>query len=173
MKVLMLILLLLQSVLVCAQNKANVFTGTWQYQNGTEVFIVKIWEENNRMYGYYKKITVDTNGNQTSVVYTSRTDYGNGDYLFPYVIYGEIGPNGFEALFKDNTMTNINENYKRGKLHMEITQFGATGPPGCSECMKALWQVTDTGGMYVNFVEGFSVPVNVIMTKVSNQVVFD
>jgi hypothetical protein len=155
------------------QAQFNPYVGTWQYKNGNEVFIVKLWEENNVVLGYYKKITVDNNGNQTSLVFTSRIDYGNGDYFLPYTIYGTVSTDGINAGFRDNTMTNIDSDYKDGKLHMKITNFGNYGPPGCNDCTTATWKVTDTGGMYVNFVEGFSVPTDIVLTKLSDQVVFD
>ena len=164
-----LLLLFVSSSTIIAQTDA--YTGTWEYQNGNQKFIVSLWEENDAVLGYYKKITVDNSGIQTSLIFTSRTDLGDGTYFFPYSIYGHVGQSGLTAIFNDNTMTNIDEDYKKGYLNMKIIEQGL---PGCNTCItKASWKITDTGGMYINFVEGFSVPTNIILTKVSNTVNLD
>lgn len=149
----------------------SIFEGTWQYQNGNEVFIVKIWEEDNVMLGYYKKITTDASGNQTSLIFTSRKDYGNGDYYLDHSIYGDVSETELNALFDDNTMANSEYNIKRGYLNMKILQQGL---PGCTTCTTtATWKITEKRGLRVNYVEGFSVPTDIVLTKVSNEVVFD
>ena len=151
-----------------AQQLTQTYPGTWHYQNGNQLFIVKIWQDGQKMKVHYKMITVDGNGNQTGVVYNSRRDYGYGNRL-PHILLGSVN-NELSGVFGDNTITGYDRDYKPGEFEMKIIPF----LPGCTSCVvAATWKVSDTPGMKVGQDPPFSVPTNITLTKVSETITLD
>ncbi|QEK52453.1 hypothetical protein FYC62_12915 [Pedobacter aquae] len=102
-KVIILILSLIYSITAYSQ---DILAGIWKYQNNSEVFIVNIWKETDGYKGHYKKIIVDANGNQVSVVYNSNKEIGDTGHNWPYTIYsGNISSSHeVRAILSDNTV---------------------------------------------------------------------
>ena len=185
-----------------AQQLTQTYPGTWHYQNGNQLFIVKIWQDGQKMKGHYKMITVDGNGNQTGVVYNSRRDYGYGNRL-PYILLGSVN-NELSGVFGDNTIASTgmkmevspnpnatwSDDFKQN-LGVDARFLKITGYdrdykpgefemkiipflPGCTSCVvAATWKVSDTPGMKVGQDPPFSVPTNITLTKVSETITLD
>ncbi len=140
------------------------YEGTWHYQDGNELFIVSLWKgDDGKFDGYYKK-TAYTNGVIGTVIFNSRKVYSNG-MIFPPVISGSFDIQyGVSGTIYDNTIENNPEDFKTGRFRMQINN-------NCSNCtLTATWKVEEVSGMRYNFVEGFSIPTDVILTKVSDEI---
>lgn len=141
------------------------FVGVWEYREGNDIFRVNIWEENNRLKGHVQFIEIETiNGLEVeTVVKTSDRCEANGFCHFP-VIYGGSG-NGEEmyGIFSDNTII-INNEYKGKFGYMTLTLI----PNSCTTCpTTAQWIVKEHRGFKLDTEpENFSVPIDVILTKV-------
>lgn len=166
-----LLLILLSCFLIDASAQAGAYEGTWQHDNGNEQFVVQIWKENDVYLGHYKKIIVDSDGKEVSIVYNSRRVYDSG-YVLPFVIYtGYSEGYGISGVFHDNTIAGYTENFKRGRIDIIITQQVL---PDCTSCViLADWKVRPTEGMKYGVEPPFSVPTDITLTKVSNTVVWD
>ncbi|NDI97516.1 hypothetical protein GWA97_00310 [Flavobacterium sp. LaA7.5] len=156
----------------CGTNKATAqltlapspYEGTWHYQDGNDLFIVSLWKDDDGSFrGYYKK-TAYTNGTIGATIFNSRKINVNG-VVFPPVIYGDFNDgSGVSGVICDNTMENNLYDCKDGVLRMKIIS-------DCTNCpMTATWKVEETSGMRVNFIPGFSIPTDVILTKVSDEI---
>lgn len=145
------------------------YTGTWQYDNGNQRFIVKIWQEGNYYKGHYKKVQLN-NGTVTNTIYNSNKLYQNGGRL-PFTISGKTGIQyGLSGLVYDNTIIGNAEDFQEGNLQMKMNQM----VQGCQTCaVKSSWKVTSTGGMTVGTPPPFSVPLDIEITKVSNTITLD
>ena len=143
----------------------NSYPGTWHYQNGNELFIVKIWQEGTTYKGHYKMLSV----NSGDIIYTSRKSYGNT--VFPPTIIGYANAtDGLSGSLCDNTIIGLDEDCREGKFQMKLGLY----TPGCNNCtITATWKVSDTQGLKVGSEPNFSVPVNVTLIKVSNYVFWD
>lgn len=166
-----LLAILLSFSLLDASAQISVYEGTWHYQNGSERFIVQIWKEGADFFGHYKKIIVDGNGNQTSVIYNSHKTYDTG-FVYPFTILMDgRGNSGLSGLIFDTTIAGNPEQFRQGLLDMKITQQGV---PGCTSCTTlASWKVSNIEGLKVGIDPAFSVPSNITLTKVSNTINLD
>ena len=159
------LLLFTSSSTIIAQTDA--YTGTWHYEDGNELFIVSLWQDNDGIFrGYYKKVEYN-DGTQGAVILNSRI-VNNQGAVFPPVIYGSIdSENLISAVLIDNTLVENVNDYKEGILRIEINS-------NCNNCpYTAIWKVTEESGLRVGYVPGFSIPTDVILTKVSNTVNLD
>jgi hypothetical protein len=145
------------------------YAGTWHYQNGDRLFIVKIWQDGEEFLGHYKMVEVN-NGIPGAIIYNSRHLYANGQ-IFPFGITTTYVNNfGLSGFIYDNTIANNDEDYKSGNLQICINQF----LPGCQNCsVTATWKVFKETGMIVGTNYPFSVPTDITLTKVSDTVVWD
>ncbi len=141
------------------------FVGTWEYQSGNEIFRINIWEDGEYLKGDYWFIEVN-NGVET-IICESDYNVPGTDVYNGYVIFGSSLDSikmGFQI--DDNTI-----NCENG-LNARKTLFGhgrLVIQSGCLGCpITAIWQVERSKGILI---EGdpteFSVPNNVIMTKVN------
>src|SRR5688500_14500411 len=66
----------------------NPFLGTWHYQNGNNVFVVSLWEDNEgNILGHYKMITVNSYGLPSGIIYNSRKSFANSIEKWPFALY--------------------------------------------------------------------------------------
>jgi len=151
------------------QTVSQSYPGTWHYQNGNRLFIVKIWQDGEHFLGHYKMVQVN-NGVPGTIIYNSRRVYANGE-IFPFGIATRYINNfGLSGFIYDNTIANNDEDYKSGNLEIRINQF----LPGCQNCtVTATWKVFKGTGMIVGTNYPFSVPTDITLTKVSDTVVWD
>ncbi|WP_179317967.1 DUF6705 family protein [Winogradskyella undariae] len=176
MKTLIKITLILTILFSCSAFKTasvtyqtNPFVGTWQYQDGNEVFIVTIWmnaNENeyfdeNSIHGNFKKIIVDANGNEISEVYTS-LGYYDAEQTVAYApafhsSYND-NSNRIQGGILDRTMPN-------GKLE---GTFSLTLQNNCINCPPntAIWKVKKDQGLRPLDEPDFNVPTDLILTKI-------
>ncbi|QYJ67367.1 hypothetical protein [Flavobacterium litorale] len=166
---------LLLTLTLCGTNEikaqftiASPYEGTWHYQDGNELFVVSLWKEDDGKFrGYYKKVEYN-NGTIGATILNSRKVYSNGA-IFPPVISGNFYlESGISGTVNDNTIVNNpDENFKRGRYQMQITS-------SCTNCpITATWKVEETSGLRVNYVPGYSIPTDVILTKVSDEIDLD
>ncbi len=142
------------------------YEGTWHYQDGNELFIVSLWKDDEGVFrGYYKKVEY-INGVIGTTIFNSRKVYNDG-FIFPPVIFGHFyDQSGISGLLHDNTIENNPEDFKDGILQMQINS-----DTSCSSCpVTAIWKIEEESGMRVDFIPGFSIPTDVILTKVSNEI---
>ena len=170
MKYLKYILLLVISLAlfpeVFAQQLTQTYPGTWNYQNGNQVFVVKIWQDGNTFKGHYKMTVI----NSGTTIYNSRRQFGDGIFFPPTIVGYANTQNGLSGSICDNTILGYTEDCLEGNFQMKIIPF----LPGCTSCVvTATWKVSDTPGMKVGQDPPFSVPTNITLTKVSDQVVWD
>ena len=143
----------------------DMFAGTWKYQNGNEVFIVNLWADADGFKGHFRKIIVDSAGNEVSVVYKSNRKLGPGsNYDWPPAIntgtYGQdyaIGGN-----ISDNTVNMPYGEYKFGQVIIQILNPGCY-PNSCS--LQAQWTVKMMPGLRIAGEPDFNIPANIILTK--------
>jgi hypothetical protein len=152
-----------------SQQVSPTYTGTWHYDNGNQRFIVKIWQENEDFLGHYKIIGLN-NGVPGNTILDSRQLYPHGQ-RFDHVVYAgfseEFGLSGF---IYDNTIIGNDSTFKRGDLHMKMIMV----PQNCQGCVvTAAWKITKPHGMIIGINHDFSIPTDVILTKVSNTVTWD
>ena len=113
------------------------FTGTWKYQNGNEVFIVNLWADPDGFKGHFRKIIVDSAGNEVSVVYKSNRKLGPGsNYDWPPAISTSDTDSGqnyaIGGTISDNTVNMpYGGEYKMGKFILQILNPGCY-PNSCS-----------------------------------------
>lgn len=147
----------------------DIFAGTWTYQNGNEVFIVALWRIADGYKGHYKKIIVDANGNQVSVVYDSNKEIGDTGQNWPFAIgTGDITQDyRIGGTVYDNTVTNTPNagGFIDGKLTMQVLNPTCFTTPtiGCS--LQAQWTVKKMSGLKHPDEPDFNIPTNIILTK--------
>ncbi|NDI97515.1 hypothetical protein GWA97_00305 [Flavobacterium sp. LaA7.5] len=140
------------------------YEGTWHYQDGNELFIVSLWKDDEGVFrGYYKK-TAYTNGTIGTIIFNSRKINVNG-VVFPPTISGDLFESGIYGFISDNTMDNNPDDFKSGHLHIQIINSNCTNCP-----LTATWKIEEESGLRVDFIEGFSIPTDVILTKVSDEI---
>ena len=144
----------------------DMLSGTWKYQNGNEVFIVNIWKEGNGVRGHFRKVIVDSTGNEVSVVYKSNRKLGPGsNYDWPPAIYtANAGVYKINAIITDNTIPDTlnTTGYIDGYLKMVVLN------PSCytSGCtLQAQWTVKKRPGLRIAGEPDFNIPTNIILTK--------
>ncbi len=160
-------------------NNFDNFIGTWEHQNGNEIFRVTLWkvemeehENGNRpsfwmdaLKGHYEKVEVTTNtfGEiEESVIYTSQKKIGqsNTDWI-PVISGGTNDGSGFGGLVYDNSIP-YNPNYILGiRGHLDLDLISGTNP------IQMQWKVRLPQGMYgTDQPTEFNIPTDIILTKV-------
>lgn len=149
-----------------SQQITNPFKGTWQYQNGNQRFLVSIWvDSENIMLGHYKMITIDSNGNQTGVLYNSKKPIGTSTTNWPYAIYmGTYDGLAEGGVIKDNTVNNP-RGFIEGRFRLSIENGNSP--------ITAHWIVEKMQGIQETGEPNFSIPTDIILTKISNTVNLD
>jgi hypothetical protein len=165
-KVIIVLLSLIYSITAYSQ---DILAGIWKYHNNNEVFIVNIWKVTDGYRGHYKKITVDVNGNQVSVVYDSNKEIGDTGHNWPYTLYSGNISSSYEigAILSDNTVTNSPNagGFIEGDLDMKILNPNCFNPNGNVCALQAQWIVKRGPGLYNPAEPPFSVPTDIILTK--------
>ena len=156
-------------LLVCLSLKAQTSPeGTWHYENGNRIFIVKLWQDDDYYIGHYEMREFNS-GVIGNLLFTSRKAYGNNIY-FPCTIYGIYDNFKLAGSLCDNTAIGDDDDCKDGVFIMSIT----ASLPGCTTCVEtASWKVTEPKGLKVGYEPPFSIPTDAVLTKVSNTVTFD
>ena len=161
-RILLFVLVIMAFVAYGYGQKSNPFTGTWQYQNGNQVFMVKFWVEGNDILGRYKMITVDANGNQTSVIYKSTDKWGNSPHAPKREIYCQPGSESgtLAGLISDTTVNDPYSDFITGYISIKL--LSGSSP------MTASWVVTRGQGIKIEGEPDFNIHTNITLTKVSN-----
>lgn len=142
-------------------NISNPFMGTWEYQTGNEIFRVILWLDNDgqNMRGHYEKVSV-LNGVETFIYCSDKEKYqGINTAWLNQVIYMSYDNDLLiGGSFDDNTVnSNLYAPIKTGRITVELlTENPAT----------LRWIVKRGQGMSVNEAPDYSVPTDVILTKV-------
>ncbi|WP_157717128.1 DUF6705 family protein [Formosa sp. Hel1_31_208] len=151
----------------------DIFIGTWEHQVGNEIFRVILWENgesdangNIQISGHYEKVQVTSNGLGTLEQYIYCSDKekfeGNNSGWLPFVIWLGGDNQSVGGTINDNTVDDsIYYHLKKGALTMEIiTNSGGT--------VTASWKIERKSyqGVKMNEAPEFSVPTDVILTKV-------
>ena len=150
-------------LLTSTLNAQNSFIGTWEYQTGNEIFRVILWLDENGedIKGHYEKVTIN-NGVETYIYCSDKEKFqGNNKGWSPYV----INTNGNDIIiggtFIDNTVNaNLYHPLKLGSVKIEVVNNNGTDP------ITAQWNVKRGQGPKINEAPEFSVPTDIILTKV-------
>ncbi|QYJ67366.1 hypothetical protein [Flavobacterium litorale] len=160
---------LAQFVPVNPSAPSSPYEGTWHYIDGNELFVVSLWKEDDGKFrGYYKKVE-HNNGIIGATIFNSRKVNIHG-FVFPPVIFGSFhNLYGLSGSIRDNTIQNNAEDFKGGRFRMQINS-----DTNCTNCpVTATWKVEETSGLRVDYVLGYSIPTDIILTKVSDEIDLD
>ncbi|WP_179317951.1 DUF6705 family protein [Winogradskyella undariae] len=140
----------------------NPFVGTWQHQNGNEVFKINIWlnTDSNDIEGHFKKVIVDSDGNEISVIYTSEGFYDT-EQTVPYYSV-------FSASYTQNSNTIVGPIMDRTIPNDKLEgTFSLTLQNNCINCPPntAIWKVKKDQGLRPLGEPDFNVPTDLILTK--------
>ncbi|EPR74061.1 hypothetical protein ADIWIN_0870 [Winogradskyella psychrotolerans RS-3] len=151
---------------VYAQDPNNApFVGTWEHQNGNDIFRVTIWEDGNDLKGDYWFI--QTNNGVETIICASNYIIPNSNTNYRHVIFGG-SKDGIimGALLDDNSINCQNGAAERERMSGNASLTIQSGCLGCP--ITAEWKVERLRGIRI---QGdpteFSVPTDVIMTKVN------
>ncbi|QEK52455.1 hypothetical protein FYC62_12925 [Pedobacter aquae] len=165
-KVIIVLLSLIYSITAYSQ---DILAGIWKYQNNSEVFIVNIWKVTDGYRGHYKKITVDVNGNQVSVVYDSNKEIGDTGHNWPSTISAGSLSQDYSTggTIYDNTVTNSPNagGFIEGLCRIKILNPNCYNSNGNTCALQAEWMVKRGPGLYNPAEPPYSVPTNIILTK--------
>ncbi|QYJ67368.1 DUF6705 family protein [Flavobacterium litorale] len=157
-----------QFVPINPSTPSSPYEGTWHYQDGNELFIVSLWKEDSGDFrGHYKKVEYN-NGTIGATILNSRKVYNDG-FVFPPVIYGDFNSaTGVSGVICDNTLDNNLYDCKDGRLQIQINS-------NCTNCpVTAIWKIEEVPGLRIEgFISGFSIPTDVVLTKVSDEIDLD
>lgn len=142
------------------------FVGTWEYQNGNDIFRINMWEDEEDLKGDYWFIEVN-NGVET-IICESNYNIPGTDVYRGSVLFGGSNDGTIMGLQIDDNTINCESglNYrKRLYGNASLTMQN----PECTSCpVTALWKVQRMRGIRIgDQPTEFSVPNNVIMTKVN------
>ena len=149
----------------------DIFLGTWEYQEGNEIFRVHLSlnpEDNNHIIGHYEKVQVN-NGIETYIYSSNKEEFiGNNKGWLPYVITSRSGDNTkIYGTINDNTVDeNLYHQLKAGRWTLEIL----TNSGGFNPTITAHWKVerkSYQSGLTDNEAPEFSVPTDIVLTKVN------
>jgi len=152
---------------IVAQNNSNhiPFIGTWEHQDGNDIFRVTIWEDGDDLKGDYWFIEIN-NGVET-IVCESNYNIPNTDVYNGYVFFGG-STNGTKMGGKidDNTINCQDGIEARKRIFGNVSLTIQSGCLGCP--ITAEWKVKRLSGIRIqgNPTE-FSIPTDIIMTKVN------
>ena len=164
--ILILTLLIFNSQHVLAQEENYTpFIGTWEWQNGNEVFRVTLFENSYLgLVGHYEMVQ-QNNGLET-IVFTSKKVVSSNEVWPPFVISGRVGINAFAGTIRDNTVdASLYNSEKIGQVVIEILNNSG----GLNPTITARWKVERKKyqGLIINEAPEFSVPTDIILTKVN------
>ncbi|QEK52452.1 hypothetical protein FYC62_12910 [Pedobacter aquae] len=166
-KVMIVLLILMYSTIAFSQQ--DILSGIWKYQNNNEVFIVNIWKVADGYKGHYKKIIVDANGNQVSVVYNSNKGIGDTGHNWPFAIgTGDMTIDcKIGGTIYDNTVVNTPNagGFIDGKVTIQVLNSGCYNPTGNTCTLQAQWKVKKMPGLKHPDEPDFNIPTNIILTK--------
>lgn len=162
MKKIYFILTLMCTICLNAQisnNTENPYVGTWEYQDGNEIFRVFLWmaEDNQHILGHYEKV-ISNNGIETFVFCSDKEKYeGLNQAWLPYSIYCTIDNQVLGGIIVDNTVNSSMYHFrKNGKIRITLN----------SDFTNAVWIVQEQNGTKINEAPEFSVPTDIVLTKV-------
>src|SRR5690554_2575200 len=139
----------------------NPFVGTWQWENGSQIFRVNLRIENEKIRGGFCMLEVNSAGIVINTIYKSDKDipstYGiNYDVIFANSDGYELG-----GSIQDNSSSN-SSNWLDGVLEMVI-QNNSSG------VVTATWKVKRGQGIRASTDNRtFNIPTDIILTKVYN-----
>lgn len=164
------ILILFLSISYTQIQAQDIFIGTWEYQQGNEIFRVFLWENeetdhlgNTSILGHYEKVQLVGNGLEQYIYCSDKDKFvGNNQGLLSSALLISGDNQSVGGSFTDNTVDeNLYNQLKLGHLTMEIiTNSGGT--------ITASWKVERKSyqGVKMNEAPEFSVPTDIILTKV-------
>ncbi|KAF2519711.1 hypothetical protein E0W68_00295 [Flavobacterium salilacus subsp. salilacus] len=138
------------------------YQGTWHYQNGNELFIVTLWKEGDSLLGHYKMVTINSSGVIISTLYNSRKLYNaNSQIKWPPVINTSIVDFSASGVFLDNTINYENVSSLAGDIRLDMQQ---TSP------LTIHWKIKKGKGIRLINEPELNIPIDIILTKVSNEI---
>jgi hypothetical protein len=141
------------------------FVGTWEYQNGNEIFRINIWEDGEDLKGDYWFIEVN-NDVETVICESNYQIQGTNFYYGDVIFGGSIDGVVMGALLDDNTINCEDGFDNRKRISGSASLTIQSNCFGCA--VTALWEVVRLRGIRIaGSPTEFSVPNNVIMTKVN------
>ena len=165
------ILILISTISNLAYNQTalpDLLSGTWKYQTGNEVFAVNFWKTPKGYEGHYKKIIVDSNGNQINIIYNSDKEIDHSGFNWPYAIFAGNVSQNYEcgAIVIDNTVTHTprGNGFIDGYLYMKILNH-MCGSPGSNCALQVEWKVSKKPGLQDQYEPPFNIPTDIILTK--------
>lgn len=140
------------------------FIGTWEYKEGNEIFRVLLWQDEDgtdAILGHYEKVT-SIDGQEQYIYCSDKEKFvGSNKGWLPFVMWLEGNDSLIGGAFIDNTVNeNLYSQQKSGGVGIEIL------PNNDSEPLTAKWKVKRSSGPYINEAPEFSVPTDIILTKV-------
>jgi hypothetical protein len=146
-------------------NTNNPFLGTWEHQDGNEIFRVFLWMDDNSgdIRGHYEKV-INNNGIESYVYCSDKEKFqGNNKGWTPYVINTNGDNNVIGGTFIDNTVNaNLYHPLKLGSVRIELLS-------NTNSLVTAQWTVERKkyqGVISSDEAPEFSVPTNIVLTKV-------
>ena len=157
------------SISSCSQQQ-DIFTGNWKYQSGNEIFIINLWKTTDGYKGHYKKIIVDANNNEVSVIFNSNKPVGSSNSNWPFVLYSLDFSNQNYKIggpLSDNTVAN--SPYRGGFVpdswEMKIINPECYTIPIVNCQLQAIFSRKKTPGLTSENEPDFSIPTDIILTK--------
>lgn len=149
----------------------NSFWGTWEWQNGTQIFRVELFEQNHTTKGHFQMLQINQNPNginTVEVIYTSDKPYNSAmtEHWHP-VINAGLELNRSDLLhgrILDNSMNYEDAQYNgldfwQAWLEMKII------PSNCNNCpITAHWKVEYKDVIPENVIP-LNIPTDIILTK--------
>ena len=140
------------------------FIGTWKNQTGNQIFYVTFYFERTRIRGNYRKVIVDSNGNEIQEVYRSNKFITGTTIEWPscLLLSFDSANNEIGGSITDNTINPSNIlgiSRKDGILNFKIL-------PTCSGCpLTGEWKIKLAQGLQIEGAPDFNIPKNIILTK--------
>ncbi len=138
------------------------FIGTWEWENGNQIFRVFIWKQNSASKGDFELVEVN-GGIETTIYKSDKEIYGlAGTNWYPVITGGWDGDKHFNGRILDNSIEHDPAVYTLwdAKLTMKISQENCLG---CST--TATWKVN-----YYDLVPSsaapFNIPTDITLTKI-------
>lgn len=141
----------------------NNFIGTWEHQDENKIFRVVLWssEDGEYLNGHYEKVNIN-NGIETYIFCSNKEKFvGNNTGWLPTVFWLQGDNQMIGGAFTDNTVNqNLYDQQKLGSVKIELISNSGSGP------ITAQWTVRRGQGPYINEAPEFSVPTDIVLTKV-------
>jgi len=170
MKTIIYILIFLTSTIGFAQDpNLTPFVGTWQWTEGNQTFTVELYIANETFPGSEGEVIkgnyeMTTNGSLGLTYKSNKLLLPDINYYYGPAIYGKsVDGIIFSGLINDNVLFNGDGNYsvKPGQLVFTIQN-------SCISCpITAIWKVSHLGGIRVGQPQTFTIPTNIVLTKIN------